>query len=397
MAFNKKSGLYEGFIYLIENTINGHKYVGQTLQTIEQRWKQHEYDSKRFDYPLYKGIRKYGIENFVISQIETFKSDNKNNLSHIADEREIYWINYYDTYKNGYNQTIGGQNNAPNKFPERPINEYSLQGELLNTYKSIADASDSTGFPKSSISSCALRKKINRVKNKIFRFVDEPLTTEEKDFYIKKYPIIYQYDFNGNLLNTFEFIQDAVDYLYTNGIVINKTNISICCSGKTTTAGGYVWRKYPNNFDTYQIPRYYKKIEKRDISTGQVLETFSSFDEILNRYEYSRIKINNCCNNHRPSAYGYHWCYEGEFNIKNLKRINLKPVVQYSTYGNMIQTFNSASDAASSLGIKNSRASGFILSVCNGKNNTAYGFVWRYLGDDFNKYNNIIKTVKEAS
>lgn len=44
-------------------------------------------------------MRKYGIEHFHIEQIE--ETDK-------PEEREIYWINFYNSYKNGYNATLGG-------------------------------------------------------------------------------------------------------------------------------------------------------------------------------------------------------------------------------------------------------------------------------------------------
>ena len=41
MAYNKTTGEYEGFIYLITNNVNGKQYVGQTIQTIQKRWNSH--------------------------------------------------------------------------------------------------------------------------------------------------------------------------------------------------------------------------------------------------------------------------------------------------------------------------------------------------------------------
>lgn len=48
-------------------------------------------------------MRKYGIENFQVTILE---SGIKREL---LDEREIYWIAYYDSYNNGYNETKGGR------------------------------------------------------------------------------------------------------------------------------------------------------------------------------------------------------------------------------------------------------------------------------------------------
>lgn len=47
-------------------------------------------------------MNKYGIENFLCETIEEVSNDK-------LDEREKYWINYYDSYNNGYNSTLGGR------------------------------------------------------------------------------------------------------------------------------------------------------------------------------------------------------------------------------------------------------------------------------------------------
>ena len=47
-------------------------------------------------------MRKYGIENFTIEIIEEVADEQ------ILNEREIYWIEYYDSYSHGYNATKGG-------------------------------------------------------------------------------------------------------------------------------------------------------------------------------------------------------------------------------------------------------------------------------------------------
>ena len=94
-----------GYIYKIENQINGHIYIGQTAKTLEKRFSQHKnnYNKPYFSQlALYKAFNKYGIENFSFDQIEEVQND-------LLDEREKYWIQYYNSYKNGYNMTIGGR------------------------------------------------------------------------------------------------------------------------------------------------------------------------------------------------------------------------------------------------------------------------------------------------
>lgn len=94
-----------GYIYKITNTINNKIYIGQTIKTIEKRFQQHKNNSNKEYFSqivLYKAFRKYGIENFKCELVE--EVDNK-----FLDEREKYWINYYDSYLNGYNSTLGGR------------------------------------------------------------------------------------------------------------------------------------------------------------------------------------------------------------------------------------------------------------------------------------------------
>lgn len=98
-----------GKIYLIENIINNKVYVGQTKLTIEQRFKEHQQLSKKT--AISYAIQKYGKENFSIKLLEKC---NINNL----DERETFYIQKYNSYKNGYNNTIGGGSQYISHTPE---------------------------------------------------------------------------------------------------------------------------------------------------------------------------------------------------------------------------------------------------------------------------------------
>lgn len=93
-----------GFIYKITNKVNNKVYIGQTRYTVESRWRQHlkNYNVEHRKQPLYMAFEKYGVENFEVELIEEVNVDK-------LDEREIFWIAKYDSFKNGYNATIGGQ------------------------------------------------------------------------------------------------------------------------------------------------------------------------------------------------------------------------------------------------------------------------------------------------
>lgn len=394
MSYNKETGLWEGFIYKIYNDINNKIYVGQTIRTIEERWHEHELaanDTVKFTYSLYKAIRKYKIENFHIKEIEKISYYDREILSRMLDEKEIYWISFYDSYRSGYNETIGGKD-APNKFLEREIYEYNLDGIKLNKYNSLTQATEITGLNRSDICACCQKNnKINRVDNRIFRYVEDPLTEEEIKWYKMNYPKIYQYDYYGNLLNIFEFIQDAVDYMINNGIKCKHSNISACCYGQYLSAYGYVWRKYPDTFDTFKTPKI-NIIEQRNIINGELIHSYNTYDEIYKKYKFDISTISNCCNQHIATAYGYHWCYKGEFNIDNLRRTQCKMVDMYSIDGIHIKTFNSFEEGKKYFGIVSK--SNMIGEVCAGNRMTAYGYVWRYFGEPFDKYKIDVNKIK---
>lgn len=94
-----------GYIYKIQNLINGNVYIGQTVKSVEKRFQQHRnnYNKPYFSQlTLYKAFKKYGLDSFSFEALE--EVDNNK-----LDEREKYWIDYYDSYRNGYNMTLGGR------------------------------------------------------------------------------------------------------------------------------------------------------------------------------------------------------------------------------------------------------------------------------------------------
>ena len=92
-------------IYKIINIINGKIYIGQTTQNLEKRMSKHFSDAKtkrKKSYKIHNAINKYGRDNFKYEVIEYV--DNQI----LLNERECYWIKYYDCIKNGYNILVGG-------------------------------------------------------------------------------------------------------------------------------------------------------------------------------------------------------------------------------------------------------------------------------------------------
>lgn len=94
-------------IYCFRNVINQKCYIGQAVN-LRNRFKQHIFNFKnmRYDNPLYKAFSKYGLEQFEYLVLEYVEM--QDNIKTILDELEKKYISEYNSYKQGYNQTIGG-------------------------------------------------------------------------------------------------------------------------------------------------------------------------------------------------------------------------------------------------------------------------------------------------
>ena len=91
-------------IYKFTNKNNNKSYIGQSIN-IEKRFKEHL--KAQADSYFHRALIKYGIEEFDFSILEILEPSQLN-------EREKYWIQYYDSFNNGYNLTLGGEDNPSN-------------------------------------------------------------------------------------------------------------------------------------------------------------------------------------------------------------------------------------------------------------------------------------------
>jgi group I intron endonuclease len=91
------------FIYLITNSVNGKRYIGKTIKTVEQRFASHLYTAKAYSERrderhlpsthLYNAINKHGSQNFnveVLEVVEDIALLNEREMFHIAEKRPEY-------------------------------------------------------------------------------------------------------------------------------------------------------------------------------------------------------------------------------------------------------------------------------------------------------------------
>lgn len=135
-----------GYIYKITNKINGHMYIGQTMREPSKRWEHHLYSATHgSELHFHCAIRKYGWDNFTKEIIEECNDCDLN-------EREIYWISYYNTFSNPnhYNMTAGGNETYISNKDIVPNNKWSVKDLTTGAfYMDRADCVNSLGVPES--------------------------------------------------------------------------------------------------------------------------------------------------------------------------------------------------------------------------------------------------------
>lgn len=90
-------------IYKITNLKNEKVYIGQAAD-VGNRWKDHIKAGLGIDTPnnkIYAAMMEDGVENFTFELLEKCTKEELNN-------RETYWIEYYQSQDWGYNMTKGG-------------------------------------------------------------------------------------------------------------------------------------------------------------------------------------------------------------------------------------------------------------------------------------------------
>lgn len=133
-----------------------------------------------------------------------------------------------------------------NKDRSKPVLQFDVNGNLINEYRSIHNASVITGYNYTNISA-ACNGKIHIYKNSIWMFKSdynpgqsiEP--TKRKKRVNKKHKEVMQYDINNIFITTYMSVNQAES---TTGVKAN--NIRACCNGYQQTAGGFIWRYSEN-------------------------------------------------------------------------------------------------------------------------------------------------------
>lgn len=123
-----------GYVYVIKNELSNKIYVGQTTQEPYKRFAGHLLDIDRRDIPLYRDIKELGINFFRFQVIETVQDE-------LLNEREFYWINYFDSLEHGYNGAKPPSEESQDSIKGiLVLKQFSKDGKFIKTFKTAKAA-----------------------------------------------------------------------------------------------------------------------------------------------------------------------------------------------------------------------------------------------------------------
>ena len=286
------------YIYKATNKINGKSYVGQTCDFHSRVW-QHQRCYEKEDCDFHRAIKEFGFDNFSWEIIETCESEDR------ACELEKYYIEKFNTYRNGYNMTKGGKG-AP-YHNARAVVLLTLDGQYIKRYDSAMDA-EIDGFHNADVLlNC--KGKRRKTKGYMFMFEDEYELNGAKA-YRKPEPngmrSIIQCDMEGNFIQKFKSLQEAARITGT-----NRTTISGVLSNTYKSANGYIF-VYEEDFPIKDLSIYKKrkkgrKIAQVDAKSGEIIRVFDRISEAGESLGVNYKAIHKVIDKEGRTAYGYKW------------------------------------------------------------------------------------------
>ena len=201
---------------MIKNNINNKSYIGQSIN-IENRWTHH-------------------------------KSE--------LNEKEIYYINKYNSMNNGYNLCEGGNGIRGYRHTKEEIEKMRMiqnpktvlqidsQLNIVNKWHGTSHISKELGYSKRNIDLCCNMEYGHKTAYGYYWFYEEDYINDKInwDYYLSEQKIIYdgkkvvQKDLNGNIISTFISIMDA-----HKKTKINRQSIQYCLQGKQKYAKGFIF------------------------------------------------------------------------------------------------------------------------------------------------------------
>ena len=306
-----------GIIYKFTNNINGHSYIGQTINP-KSRYQDHIGRIKK-NTGLDTAIAKYGAENFSYEVLYETPLLPCYQVKELLNEKEIYYINKFDTYNNGYNQTLGGKGTVGMPCSEKSKEFrkwYNAHRNELLTDETRKKLSENAIKNKDKMHSIEARKKMSD-KN-IFIQKSEESIQKMKDSLkgrsTRQGVKINFYD-GDKLIKQFDSRKECFEFFEGK---ISEYTIK-CMLSKHSKCRKYpMYRlEYADNKDHHIIIKNEKIVQLT--LDNQLVKIWDSLSECERETGYNKSVIAKVCKHlpHSHSYKGFIWMYENEYKQNN--------------------------------------------------------------------------------
>lgn len=288
-----------GHIYKITNKVNQKIYIGKTIETPEQRWKDHVwealYDGNRSNSLLHKAIIKYGEDAFTVESLGEFPDKE---LSEKEKEYIKICNSHYST-ELGNNISWGGEGTT----------RYS-DGEILALWEQDYNGTQIAKELNANVTTICLRLKA---------LVGENAAQQRRTE--KKRKSVCQYELNGQFIKLWESGVLAEDTLQ-----LPRGSVNRCCNYLRTYAGSWLWKFSSDTTSVITLmENYARSTQCRSVDliskNGEILKTYSSARQAEQELNLPRGKVSEVCNGKRPKTGNclFQWNYPTKRRLINEK------------------------------------------------------------------------------
>ena len=205
----KKRGIYK-----ISYKDSDRIYIGSTSQTFYLRWIQHMWELKNgihTNSKIMNVCNKYGLDSLKFEIVEIVSDKDK------IIEIEQYYIDLYDSYRNGLNCSPSAYNSEGcvrseetlSKYYYNEVSQYSQNGDYIKTFKSLKEASIETNTDYVTISNVC--NGLTRLANK---YQWRKGCNKENIGYVKYKgeTSVFQYDKDGNFIKEWNTFKEVANF-----------------------------------------------------------------------------------------------------------------------------------------------------------------------------------------
>jgi hypothetical protein len=277
----------------------------------------------------------------------------------------------------------------------KPVAMYSFNGNLIDSFNSITEASETMQLLENAIGQAANggSNSCGGYQWRLYNTSPKNSIGEYKEILGNVVPVA-QYNLNGVLNQSFESFEEAER---VTGILAATISAAIKRGSKPKKVNCFFRafeknQEIPNNVSEYIEPCHSdaKAVVMLSPDYTYYIKRFNCIKYTMAFLKKSgREQISRVCNENRNSALGYGWMWEDEYDLglpkRNYNEVQLyehtKSINCYDLDGKFIKTFSSLSNAKRILGVSS------LSRIANKPYGVSKGFQFRYLNDVKSKKN----------